>query len=102
MTMLLTLYFVIYFVTAGAEIGKSTDPCDKDKSSLTCICKDSKTRDQNILCNGLFVAIIILSVVAVVVILFVIKYIKSRKNIKIGPAKISRAKYIEMEDESEV
>ena len=89
-------------IPAGADIGKSTDPCSADKSSLTCICKNSKTRDQNILCNGLFVAIIILSVVAVIVILFVVKYIKSRKNIKIGPAKVSRGKYIEMEDESEV
>ncbi|XP_065053803.1 uncharacterized protein LOC135682724 [Rhopilema esculentum] len=86
----------------NAEIGKSTDPCVKDSTSLTCICKNSKTRDQNILCNGLFVAIIILSVVAIIVILFVIKYIKSRRNIKIGPVKTARGKYIEMEDESEV
>ena len=47
-------------------------------------------------------AIIILSVVAIIVILFVVKYIKSRRNIKIGPVKTARGKYIEMEDESEV
>ena len=47
-------------------------------------------------------AIIILFVVAVIVILFAVKYVKSRKNIKIGPAKVSKAKYIEMEDESEL
>ena len=95
-------YVVKSPVSAGSSIGKSTDPCDNDKSSLSCICKDSKTRDQNILCNGLFVGIIILFVVAVIVILFAIKYVKSRKNIKIGPAKVSRGKYIEMEDESEL
>jgi len=88
--------------SASSSFGQSTDPCVNDKSSLTCICKDSKTRDQNILCNGLFVAIIILFVVAVIVILFAVKYVKSRKNIKIGPAKVSKAKYIEMEDESEL
>ena len=85
-----------------SEIGKSTNPCDADKTSLSCICQNSKTRDENILCNGLFVAIIILSVVAIIVMMFVVKYIKSRKNIKIGPVRTARDKYIEMEDESEV
>ena len=82
--------------------GKSTDPCVNDASSLECICKDSKARDENILCNGLFVAVIILSVIAIIVLIFGIRYLKSRRNLKIGPAKVSRDKYIEMEDESEV
>eukprot|EP00794_Sanderia_malayensis_P003190 gene3190-3661_t len=90
------------YATSSFGNNPSSDPCVLDKTSLKCICKDSKQRDKNILCNGLFVAIIILSVVAIVVIMFGVKYIKSRKNIKIGPVKAAKDKYIEMEDESEV
>ncbi|XP_047136398.1 uncharacterized protein LOC100212257 isoform X2 [Hydra vulgaris] len=73
-----------------------------DPKSYSCMCADTKKRDNNILCNGLFLALIILSVIAIIVVLFVVKYMKSRKLKKIGPVKVQRDKYIEMENESEL
>ena len=76
--------------------------CQKDSKSFECLCTDPDRRENNILCNGLFVALIILVLVAIVVIIFVVKYLKSRKLMKIRPARIHRDKYVEMENESEL
>jgi hypothetical protein len=54
------------------------------------------------MCNGLFVAILVLVVVALVVIIFVTKYLKSRKLMKIKPVRAHREKYIEMDNETEI
>ena len=54
------------------------------------------------MCNGLFVVILVLCLVALVVIVFVTKYLKSRKLMKIKPARTHREKYLEMDNETEI
>ena len=83
------------------QTGKQSS-CLADSQSYTCLCVDGAKRENNILCNGLFLALIILSVIAVIVVIFVVKYMKSRKLKKIGPVKVHKEKYIEMENEFEI
>lgn len=91
-----------FLVDSGGTTAKQVDACKQDSSSFKCLCNDPEARENNIMCNGLFVALLILVLVAIVVIIFVVKYIKKKKAMKIRPVRTHRDKYIEMGNESEL
>lgn len=93
-------YFL--FLVDEAQVAALTDECAIDPDSFKCTCRDPGRRGDNIMCNGLFVVILVLCLVALVVIVFVTKYLKSRKLMKIRPARTHREKYLEMDNETEI
>ena len=87
------------FLEDPAQKAAITDECIIDPESFACLCRDPEKREDNIMCNGLFVALIILCCVALVVVILLWKYLKSRKLMKIKPVKHHRDKYIEIEND---
>lgn len=85
-----------------AQQAAITDECIIDPKSFACLCRDPVKREDNIMCNGLFVALMILCAVALVVLFVLYKYVKSRKLMKIKPVRHHRDKYIEMDNETEI